>query len=151
MTLQDAFRKLDDVRDEYGAARLAIGHVLVAGKNDPSLNDLGGQGQITFRHLESCARNLEITYFVRLFAEFEGVLRDYWLDGRKRKTNPPMIDLINSIASYCFVNNDDMQNAHEVREYRNDVIHDHLQHPRFDFQTCRSRLASFVRWLPRKW
>ncbi len=96
-------------------------------------------------------QNLQITYLLRLFAEFEGVLRDYWLNGRKRTSRPPMIDLMNSIAAYCIMSNDDVQDAHEVRDYRNDVIHQHLQDPRFDFQTCRSRLACFIRWLPQKW
>jgi len=62
-----------------------------------------------------------------------------------------MIDLMNSVAAYCFMKDDDVQDAHEVRDYRNDVIHQHLQDPRFDFQSCRSRLARFVRWLPQKW
>lgn len=62
-----------------------------------------------------------------------------------------MAVLMDSVAAYCFINQDDIQNAHEVREYRNEVMHGHLQDPRFDFQTCHSRLACFVRWLPRTW
>ena len=151
MTLQEAYRTLDEVRDQYHAARFALGHTLQEYDKYSAVYEVGFRSQVTVHHIESCVRDLQITYLIRLFAEFEGILRNYWSTGRNRATKPPMIDLINSIASYRSMKDDDVKDAHEVREYRNDVIHEHLQNPRFDFQTCRSRLACFVRWLPQKW
>jgi hypothetical protein len=151
MNLQEAYRKLDEVRDEFHAARFALGQTIRVFDDDPLVHHTGLQHQITMHHLDSCAENLQITYLLRLFAEFEGILRDYWLNGRNRPTSPTMTDLMNSIAAYRTMMNDDVQDAHEVRDYRNDVMHEHLQDPRFDFQTCRSRLARFVRWLPQRW
>lgn len=140
------------MRDEFHAARFSLQETLrtyyvgtVAAKEGPS------REQITFAQLELCARHLHVTYLLRLFAEFEGVLRDYWLNGRKRPTEPQMADLMNSIAAYCFMNADDVQDAHEVRAYRNDVIHERAIDARLDFHTCRSRIARFVRWLPKTW
>ncbi len=151
MTLQEAYRKFDEVRDEYEAARFALRQTINSYDKNLFIHEDGHQDQITVHQLESCVQNLPITYFIRLFAEFEGILRDYWLNGRKRNTKPRMIDLMNSIAAYCNINEDSVQDAQEVREYRNDVIHEHLQDSHFDFQTCRSRLACFVRWLPQRW
>jgi hypothetical protein len=151
MTHQEAYRRFDEVRDEYHAARFALRRGLQVFQNDPAVFEVGSRDQVTLHHLESCIGNLQITYLVRLFAEFEAILRDYWLNGRNRASTPRMVDLMNSVAAYCFMSNDDVQNAHEVRDYRNDVIHEHLQDPRFDFQTCRSRLACFIRWLPQRW
>src|SRR5205809_1040402 len=136
MTHQEAYRKLDEVRDEFDAVRLTLAHALHGYQNKTDL--WRNLGKVTLHDLEVSVDNLPITYFLRLFAEFEGILRDYWVNGRGRSTSPRMMDLMNSIAAYCFIGNDDLADAHEVREYRNHVIHQHLQDPRFDFQTCRS-------------
>ena len=151
MNLQEAFDKLDGVGDEFSAATFSLGHTLRTFESDPGLSQAGAPEKLTLHHVQVCGANLEITYLVRLFAEFEGILRDYWAHGRKRPTAPPMVDLMNSIAAYCFMNDDDRDDAHQVREYRNGVVHEHRQNPQFGFQTCRSRLARFVRWLPRTW
>jgi hypothetical protein len=151
MTLQEAYYKIDESCDEYQAAGFALRQTLRGYKDAPLVQEQGHREQVTLHHLENCALNIQITYLVRLFAEFEAILRDYWLNGRGRTTTPRMADLMSSITAYCFMNQDDVQNAHEVREYRNDVVHRHEQDPRFDFQACRSRLACFIRWLPQKW
>ena len=62
-----------------------------------------------------------------------------------------MTDLMNGIAAYRFINEEDLRDAHEVRDYRNGVLHEHLQDPQFAFQVCHSRLARFLRWLPLTW
>jgi hypothetical protein len=143
MTLKDAFRQFDEVRDEYRGAGFALRHILRGYQNYPALNEAGSHAQVTLHHLEACEGNLQVTYFVRLFAEFETVLRDYWLNARKRTTAPPMAALMNSVAAYCFINEDDLLNANQVRDYRNQVMHDRLQEPEFDFQTCHFPASAF--------
>jgi hypothetical protein len=151
MNRKEAFERLDDVREEYSAAAFSIGRTLRHFDDDSSMRQSGPLERITLHSLEKCDRNLEITSLLRLFAEFEGVLRDYCANGRKRSTTPPMIDLLNGIAAYRFINADDLLGAHEIREYRNSIVHEHLQDPQFGFSTCRSRLARFLRWLPQTW
>jgi len=151
MTRQQAYRRFEGVRDELHAARFSLGRTLLAHRDDALVRQAAGREQITAHHLESCVGNLELTYLLRLFAEFEGVLRDYWLHGLHRTTRPQMTDLMNSIAAYCHTTDDDVNDAHEVREYRNAVIHEHAQDLRFEFRVCRSRLARFARWLPPEW
>ncbi len=151
MTLREAFAKLDEVREEFQSAKFALRWTRDALGDYPRASESAIREQLTLHGMEVCHEHLQITYMLRLFAEFEGVLRDYWLRARGRTTAPTMTNLMDSIAAYCFINADDVQDAHEVREYRNEVIHQHLPDPRFDLQTCRSRLAKFVRWLPQKW
>ena len=43
--------------------------------------------------------NLESTYIVRLYAEFEAGLRDYWEKHLNRATHPPMVQLLQSVAN----------------------------------------------------
>ena len=151
MQRTEAFRRLDMVRDEFDAAKFALAQTLRALDANPNVFHAGKLQQVTHGQLQACAENLQITYLVRLFAEFEAILRDYWLHGRHRRTEPRMEVLMNRLGAYCTVTYDDLHDAHEVRTYRNDVIHAHLQDPRFDFPECRSRLARFIRWLPLFW
>jgi hypothetical protein len=151
MTQVEAFKKLADVRDGYETARQALSIALRAVQS-PSPVQLGNAPQgITRHNIRQCAANLEITYLVRLFAEFEAILRDYFVSGWKRRTRPQMERLMDSIGTHCNVIANDLRDAHEVRNYRNDVIHNHLRHPNLNFAECRSRLGRFVRWLPRRW
>jgi hypothetical protein len=151
MIQQDAYRKLAAVRDEYHAARFSLAETLGTVNVNPETHHASKQQRVTFGQLELCVKNLQITYLARLFAEFEGVLRDYWCNGCHKRTRPAMETLMDRLAAYRTVHSDDLHDAHEVRDYRNDVIHHHLQDPRFDLLECQSRLARYVRWLPLKW
>src|SRR5580704_4559051 len=42
--------------------------------------------------------NLESTYMIRLIAEFEAGVRDYWANHLNRTTHPPMVQLLQSLA-----------------------------------------------------
>lgn len=67
--------------------------------------------------------NLESTYIVRLYAEFEAGLRDYWENHLKRTTHPPMVQLLTSLADQRF-SSDRVEDADAVREFRNFLVHD---------------------------
>jgi hypothetical protein len=73
MTLQEAFHRFDQVRDEYQGSGFAIRTMLNGYQNDPAVNEAGTREKVTPHHLRSSEENLQITYFVRLFAEFEAV------------------------------------------------------------------------------
>lgn len=67
--------------------------------------------------------NLETTYFIRLFAEFESALRDIW-SSTGRRTQPRTSDLIDSLASRNRVAPGVYKLVHETRKYRNALVHE---------------------------
>jgi hypothetical protein len=74
------------------------------------------------------AANLESTYIVRLYAEFEAGLRDYWANHLNRGTHPPMAQLLQFLADQR-ISTDRLEDADAVREYRNFLVHDELSEP----------------------
>ena len=151
MTHDEAFKRLADVRDEFVSARTALSIAARAAQDEQRAQRTIREEGITLHDLRQCAENLDITYLLRLFAEFEAVLRDYYANGMHRTTRPQMEPLMDAIGSRRHMPAGHLQAAHEVREYRNDVVHDHLRNTIFDFAECRSRLARFVSMLPRTW
>jgi hypothetical protein len=151
MTRDYAFNMLRRVRDELDSGRFAIGHALAQWNINATLINAALRGGITESDLQRCATNLEITFVLRLFSEFEATLRDYWLHGLKRRTEPGMFDLMESIARSRTMNDNDLALAHEIRDYRNDVIHESLRDARFDFPDCLRGLGRYLRWLPLTW
>jgi hypothetical protein len=72
--------------------------------------------------------NLESTYIVRLYAEFEAGLRDYWANHLNRPTHPPMVQLLQLLADQR-ISIDRLEDADAVREYRNFLVHDESDDP----------------------
>jgi hypothetical protein len=151
MTQAAAFDMLRRVRAELGAGQFALSRVLAQWNNDSEIPMAAKLGGVTETELLRCARNLEITYVLRLFSTFEAILRDYWLIGVGRRTEPEMRRLMNSIAARRGVNADDLALANEIREYRNDIIHENLNDGRLDFYQCLRGISLFLRWLPVEW
>jgi len=150
MTWDEAFSRLTAVRDELEAARFSLRRAqeaLQAGEDF-----LGHQSAVRPSHVRECARHLEMTYLLRLFAEFEHVLRDYWHTARPRavRRRTRMEILINRIAAICAIPFDALENAHDVREYRNAIVHSD-EASRLTFNECKSRLGTFLSFLPRRW
>jgi hypothetical protein len=150
MTRQYAFNMLDRVHDELESARFAI-RLVVARWHDAAILSAARRGTHTRSELHRCLANLEMTYTLRLFAEFESTLRDYWQNGMSRSTEPGMFDLMGSIASNRTMNTDDLAAAHSVREFRNLLVHGNSMNASLDFPTCLRRLGCYLRWLPLAW
>jgi hypothetical protein len=151
MTKPQAFELFRRVREEFYAAGFAANHILTQWNEDPRVIEKARQAQITDSELKRCKDNLEITYALRLFAEFEGVLRDYWNMGIKKKSRPDMQPLMESIARRRGMIDDDLYAADEIREFRNKIIHENLRSPRFDFPQCVRALGKYIAWLPQQW
>jgi hypothetical protein len=79
-------------------------------------------------------RNLESTYIIRLYAEFEAGLREYWANHLNRPTNPPMIQLLQSVADQR-ISIDRVEDADAVREYRNFLVHSESGEPPPEMRT----------------
>lgn len=103
------------------------------------------------RDVRDCHDNLEDTYILRLFAEFEVTLRTYWSRAVKRQkpTKPPVSRLLDSLGSRLYVLQDDLNRAHAVRAYRNTIIHGGEASP-VTLSEARSYLCTFMSNLPRE-
>jgi len=99
--------------------------------------------------------NLDATYLIRLFAEFEAGLRDYWENHLGRDTHPPMIQLMLAIADQR-LSVDRFEDADAVRDYRNYLVHDEAEEPPPDMRTftvpeAKSHLCYFFGRLDPDW
>ena len=151
MTREEAFNTLRRLRDEMDAGRFALARALTSWNNDPQFLSAAIFGGITDTELRRCAKNFEVTYVLRLFAEFEAILRHYWASGLHKKSRPDMHPLMDSIAKRRGMNVDDLSGADDVRKYRNDIIHESLRNARLSFSECLSALGRYLRWLPLMW
>jgi hypothetical protein len=151
MNWDEAFSRLTQVRNELEAARLALARAQRAIADGEAFP--GSGSAVKPSHVDQCARHVELTYLLRLFAEFEGILRDYWAvarpAARRRRTN--MEILLNRVAILCTVPYDTLQGAHQVREYRNLLTHHHREALPISFLECKSRLGTFLSFLPTRW
>ena len=69
-----------------------------------------------------CARNLEATYLVRVFAVFEEALRGAWRSFGKR-SHPKATDLLDGGTARARVPDAQHRAAHAVRAYGNALVH----------------------------
>lgn len=98
------------------------------------------------------AENLEPTYLVRLFAEFESALRDVWAKGYRRKSEPAVRTLIDSVATRCDVSPTNLEVVHRIREFRNSIVHEGISGSLFvEFSEAKSALGKFLARLPLEW
>ena len=152
MTASEAFQNLRSVHDELAAAEFALGRAIEHVSSDPTL--LRHRGYPLKRSsILRCRENLELTYVVRLFAEFEALLRGYWASIQRGRLprRSSMEALMNRIASRRYMPADVLRDAHEVREYRNAIMHDRRGVGILSFARCKSRLSQFISYLPRSW
>jgi hypothetical protein len=138
--------RIKAVEREFAVARHGMATFRDMARNDPTVL----VGDIRFREIETVAKNLEDTYSIRLFAEFESGLREYWEVARG--TDPGTHDLIEGIASMRRIPNEQRVNAHAMREYRNRLVHERekqVEPVRID--RLRRLLIDFFRFLPPRW
>ncbi len=96
--------------------------------------------------------NLEATYLLRLFAEFEAGLRDVWENAYTRPTTPRMTDLVEATAAYGDVPDDIKDSTHEVRRFRNSLVHEGSEEAvAVSFETARKCLCTFFSRVPLDW
>src|SRR5665213_1825987 len=150
MQREHAFTLLKGVRDELDTARVAIAQSLrEMGANAEFLRALTRNG-VGEGELKRCAKNLEVTYVLRLFSEFEAILRDYW-SAIGRKSKPQIGTLINRVAAIRKIAPADLSQVHDVRDFRNDVIHENVRNMRLSFDVCKRNIGIFIKWLPVDW
>jgi hypothetical protein len=94
---------------------------------------------------------LEGTYVVRLFAEFETALK-HFLRAKRLRVPTKAESLVNKVRDRVGISDNDTDNVHIVRDYRNSLVHDRLQPagPISARDSTRS-LSTFLSWLQRTW
>ncbi len=102
------------------------------------------------------ADNLEATYLIRIFAEFEATLREYWSTYEKRTTRPPMNQLLNDAIPTLHFPRDRIDDADEVRNYRNFLVHEMHEEPNtaiaaITMQEANKRLCAYIAYLNPRW
>lgn len=149
MKRQVRLDRLRAVEREYFAALLAVEYLRDGIRTDAGI--LKSRGLQT-RDADNFVDNLEATYLLRLFAEFEAALRDVWANGYRRASSPAARVLIDSVATRCGVPQEDVDNVHTVRVYRNSLVHEggEAAEP-VAFSTARSALGKFIARLPLDW
>lgn len=150
MRLKDLLKKLDLVSVEYRVCRLAADRLWLSIEQDPTLII---QLQMKRAEIRETIRRLEYTYIVRMFAAFEAALREIWTGAFRRKTEPPVRDLIDATAAAnTFMTTDMLRAAHQVREYRNSIVHvNALSENTFSLLEAAAHLKEFLSFMPRQW
>jgi len=110
--------RIKTVEREYSAVRQSVDRLVSEIRHDPNIL----KGDSRPRDLGTASDRLEATYTIRIFAEFETGLGQFWLT--MRKTKPPMKALVEAVAALRRVPEDMLGKVQKVRDYRNALIHE---------------------------
>lgn len=138
--------RIKAVEREYVVMRQAVDHFRQAALVDPTILQKDVQpGEIIL-----ASKNLEGTYIIRLFAEFETGARQYW--SANWDTDPKTADLLNGLAARCRIPDPLRDNVHLVRDYRNALVHEREDQPEaVPIAVARGYLCHFFSFLPPQW
>ena len=145
----DRIERMKGVEREYQVATMAK-EVLIEGLGqDTTMLTKKGLHQADLNSLQA---NLEATYLVRLFAEFETGLKDYWKNGLTKNSRTGVRDIIESLSSRFKILDAAKTNAHAVRKYRNRLVHEEdADGEPVDLKNARGYLCRFFGFLPSDW
>ena len=145
----ERIKRIKDVEKEYQVAIIARG--VLGAELDKNPSTLRKEG-LTRADFDGFTNNLQATYLIRIFAEFESGLREYWKALSKKKTRPQVSDLIKSISSKRKVDIKEIENVENVQNYRNKLVHDEQKEAQaVNIKDARKSLCAFVRRLPEDW
>ena len=138
--------RIKAVEREYVAMRQAADRFRQAALDDPTIL----KEELRHGEIVVAARNLEGTYIIRLFAEFETGARQYWT--ATWDTDPKTADLLDGLAARCGIPDTQRDNAHVVRDYRNALVHEREDKPTpVAMPLARRSLCHFFSFLPSQW
>jgi hypothetical protein len=126
---QRRLERIVRIAQEYLAAETAALLLGAELRADPSYGETRGWSA---RAAHDFGENLVATYGVRIYAEFEAGLRDYWQTHLAQASHPPMIQLVRHLIPSQRFSQDCIDNADDVRIYRNFLVHDFLEQPPTD-------------------
>jgi len=143
----DWHSQIKSIENELRASKIALEFLLPRLDSEPIELREGLRPRI----FQFTRINLERTYFVRIFSEFEGCLRSYF--SSYKSTEPVMRQLIDSIASNRKIPPSRTAAIHAVRESRNQIIHTPFasESTAANFVSAHSDIQRFVALLPDNW
>lgn len=147
MFRKEVILRIGAVEREHRASFLAISQFMEHCKRNPLLLR---HAALTPADLRICYNNCSVTYLVRMFAVFEESLRDVRRLVYGRNTPIKTYDLLQQCASRQHIPEQDLANAHLVREYRNSIVHGGIA-PVVTVAQARSWLCKYFGWMPPKW
>jgi hypothetical protein len=146
---RDWSSRIKAVERQYNTARFAAERLCAELRHDPSIET---QSPAPL-YVNETLRTLEVTYVVRMFAEFESGLRSFWRSARPNR-RPKIEHLIQRVASNRKVSNDLIDGAHAARKYRNSIVHDN-EHDEdvtaIPIADARRKMVLFFERLPFRW
>jgi hypothetical protein len=152
MTQSQRDRRMEHIKAverEYLVAVTAVDGLQFALRKNPSLLKKLRLGLADYRNL---LENLQKTFLVRLFAEFETGLRDIWVVHSKKKSEVPIRDVITSLSARHRVPDTVRENVQAVRRYRNALVHaGDEQALSVPLDRARSYLCTFFSRMPETW
>jgi hypothetical protein len=138
--------RLATIREEFDAARAAVGFLERTWSDRWDAPEIQG---VSLSHVRRASNAIESTYVVRVFSEFEGILLQYWASNRPGVRGPRTAQaLIDRVARSAGVQASVHRGAHEVREWRNAIVHPAAIAPPLSFREALSRLNHFLTPLP---
>jgi hypothetical protein len=136
------------------ASHYALGRADVMWDPEAGTNIANHRGDVTLNEIRRAKGNLDHTFLLRIFAEFEGILLDYWHAGLGRRTSPKVSVLITRIASIppVPISDNHRNGVHHVREFRNMLIHAQSEPVEpLTIDQCLNRIGKYLAYLPQKW
>ncbi len=141
-------RSLKAIEHEYWVADLAMRRLADQARRDPTILDR----DMRVRGIAEALSNLNGTYGIRLFAEFETGLRKFWGTTRIEAEPRGIAEIIDRIAARHGIGHVELTNAHRARRYRNRQIHDSEEvGETLEMSDCRSVLCTFLGKMPPNW
>ena len=111
-----------------------------------------GVGETRTCSLTGSDLDLEATYIIRLFAEFETALREAWGRAYRKTSHPRTIELLEAFAARCSVPPKLYASVDDVRRYRNALVHEEdLAATAIPIADAGKTLRRFLSWLPTNW
>ena len=145
----DRIERTRSVEREYQIARMASAALSKDLMHNSQLLTATGLREVDRLNHQS---KLESTYLIRLFAEFETGLRDYWARCLNKPEEARVRDMIESIAARCRIADPMKTNCHRVRQYRNRLVHaEDLDAPHMELGEARRSLCRFFGFLSPDW
>lgn len=151
---QERLDRIDGVAKEYLAARSASALLERKLQEVPSFGVPFGWNK---RFGKEFVANLEKTYLVRVYAEFEAGLREYWTTHEGEATRPGMSQLVGeALAARRRIPSDTVDGALKIVYLRNYLVHEIDDETRdvpvnYSFEVAKSFLRAFFYRLNRRW
>jgi hypothetical protein len=142
-------QRIKEVERQQKTARLAVERLRTQMHRDTSI-------ALRFpdvRNVTPTLQELDPTYVIRIFAVFENGLRSYW-NTEKPGKKPDMKPLMDAIGSRRKIDYNILKEAHEVRDYRNQIVHQKMKGEAklsYTMEEVRRRLSLYFDRLPFQW